>query len=297
SNQDVASSVKTYLRGMETTRFRDGEDQIPVQLRSIGDSRRDLDRVRNLSVITADSSVPLAQVADLDLTWEYPAIHRRDRFRTVTANSNVEGKTAMTVFQEIQPWLEAEAESWPPGYFWAFGGDFESSQEANQAIGAKLPIAGLAIVFLLVLQFNSFRKPVIVLSAIVLGLVGVVGGLFVMNSVFGFMALLGVVSLAGIVINNAIVLLDRIQLELDAGHDPETAIIGASQQRVRPILLTTATTVASLIPLYVSGGAMWEPLAVVIMFGLVFSTLMTLLVVPLLYAILYRAPVPAQTAP
>ncbi|MEL6195813.1 MAG: efflux RND transporter permease subunit [Myxococcota bacterium] len=289
SNSDIAVAVQTFVSGIESSTFRDDEDQIPIVLRSTASERRNLDLVRNLSVFSQSRSVPLGQVADADLVWEYPAIHRQDRARTVTAEaSTTGGVTALTIFNNIRPWLEEQKKEWPFGYDWEFGGDIESSEEANAAIGGKLPIAGLAIVMLLVLQFNSLRKSSIVLSAIMLGLIGVVVGLVVMKSVFGFMALLGVVSLAGIVVNNAIVLLDRIQLEIDEGRTPAEAIMNAAQQRVRPILLTTATTVASLIPLYLSGGAMWEPLAVVIMFGLVLSTFMTLLVVPLLYALMYR---------
>ena len=139
------------------------------------------------------------------------------------------------------------------------------------------------------MQFNSFRKPSIVLLTVPLGLVGVVIGLLVARSYFGFMTLLGVISLFGIVINNAIVLIDRIQLELDEnGRSPERAVVEAAQRRLRPILLTTATTIGGLIPLYLGGGPMWEPMAIAIMFGLAFATVLTLGVVPVLYALFYR---------
>jgi multidrug efflux pump subunit AcrB len=144
-------------------------------------------------------------------------------------------------------------------------------------------------VLLLVLQFNSIRKPIIVLSTIPLALIGVVVGLLVLDSYFGFMTLLGIISLAGIVINNAIVLLDRIRIEIEEnGLEPQRAIIVAAQRRVRPILLTTATTIGGLLPLYFGGGPMWEPMAVAIMFGLLFSTMLTLGFIPVMYALLYR---------
>ena len=293
SNEDVALSMRAFLSGTETTRYREDDESIPVVVRSDAEGRRDLNRVRNLTVNSGTSgrSVPLSQVADISLAWEPAAVLRRDRYRTVTVEAAVyPGTTAMEVFAQITPWLKEEAKSWDLGYRWEFGGEMESSVEANQSIGEKMPIAGLVIILLLVGQFNAIRKPLIILSTIVLALIGVVIGLVVMRSSFGFMTLLGVVSLAGIVINNAIVLLDRIQIELEAGLEPTQAVIQAAQQRVRPILLTTATTVASLIPLYVSGGAMWQPMAVAIMFGLVFSTALTLLVVPLLFSTLYPAP-------
>ena len=153
----------------------------------------------------------------------------------------------------------------------------------------KLPIAGMIILLLLVGQFNSIRRPVIILTTIPLGLIGVIIGLLIARSVFGFMTLLGIVSLAGIVVNNAIVLLDRIRIEIqEHGLEPQRAIVEAAQRRLRPILLTTATTIGGLIPLWVSGGPMWEPMAIAIIFGLLFSTLLTLGVVPVMYAVLFR---------
>jgi multidrug efflux pump subunit AcrB len=141
----------------------------------------------------------------------------------------------------------------------------------------------------LVAQFNSVRRPVIVLTTIPLGLIGVVIGLLVARSYFGFMTLLGVISLAGIVINNAIVLLDRIKIEIEEnGLEPARAVVEAAQRRLRPILLTTATTIGGLLPLWIGGGPMWEAMAIAIIFGLAFATTLTLGVVPVLYSILFR---------
>ena len=157
------------------------------------------------------------------------------------------------------------------------------------AVLSKLPLSGFLILGLLVLQFNSIRKTFIVLSTIPLGLIGVVAGLLVFGSFFGFFAFLGLISLAGIVVNNAIILLDRIQIEQDrAGGASVDAIVAAARQRFRPILLTTCTTTLGLVPLYLGGGLMWEPMAVSIMGGLLFATVITLLFVPVLYKILFR---------
>jgi multidrug efflux pump subunit AcrB len=141
----------------------------------------------------------------------------------------------------------------------------------------------------MVTQFNSIRKPLIILSAIPLGMIGVSFGLYVMDSYFGFMTLLGVISLSGIVINNAIVLLERIKTEEeDNKRNSYDAIIEACISRFRPILLTTITTVFGLIPLWYSGGPMWEPMAIAIIFGLMFSTILTLGFVPVLYSIFFK---------
>ena len=143
---------------------------------------------------------------------------------------------------------------------------------------------------LLVLQFNSIRRSAIVLLTVPLSIIGVVPGLLLCGSYFGFMALLGVLSLAGIVINNAIVLLDRISIEIQEGRSPAFAVIASAQKRLRPILLTTATTILGLLPLWFGDDPMWVPMAISIIFGLAFATLLTLGVVPVLYALFFRVP-------
>ena len=139
------------------------------------------------------------------------------------------------------------------------------------------------------MQFNSIRKTVIVLLTIPLGIIGVVGGLLAVQSYFSFTAFLGVISLAGIVINNAIVLLDKIEMEIAVSkRNPYDAVIRATNERFRPILLTTFTTSLGLIPLWLGGGAMWEPMAIGIIFGLLFATVITLLFVPVMYKLLFK---------
>ena len=189
--------------------------------------------------------------------------------------------------------MEALAADWPRGYSWELGGDFEGSSEANESIGAKLPIAGFAILLLLITQFNSFRKTSIILLTIPLGLIGVTIGLLITGQDFTFFALLGLISLAGIIINNAIVLIDRITLEMkENGRTAAEAVIESAQRRLRPILVTTATTAGGLVPLWLFGGPMWEPMAVTILFGLIFATALTLGVVPTLYTIFFRVRYP-----
>ncbi|MEO0322685.1 MAG: efflux RND transporter permease subunit [Myxococcota bacterium] len=290
TNQDVAVALQTFLSGLQVTEFRENENIIPVTMRSVLADAADVDRLETLSVVGTSGPVPLRQVADVELEFQPSEVLRRNALRTVTVYAKVTADTtAIDVIGQLKPWLDTQQESWGFDYRYELGGEVESSVKANESIAAKLPVAGLFIVLLLVTQFNSLRKSAIVLATIPLALVGVALGLVVMGSAFGFMTLLGVVSLAGIVINNAIVLIERIELErYELGREPADAILEAAQRRLRPILLTTATTVASLIPLYLGGGAMWEPMAIAIMFGLVFSTLLTLGVVPLLYAMFYR---------
>ncbi|MGB0711965.1 MAG: efflux RND transporter permease subunit [Gammaproteobacteria bacterium] len=291
SSEDIAASLQTGLSGLELTEYREGEDVIPVLLRSRVAEMRDFNKVRSLSVYsqTTGDSVPLKQVADIEVEWNPAKVLRRDGVRVVTVGAQLApGFNAADRFGQLLPWLDESTRSWGPRVRYELGGESESSGKANQSIADKLPIAAFIILILLVGQFNSIRKALIILITIPMGLIGVVVGLLLGQSFFGFMTLLGVISLAGIVINNAIVLLERIQIELDNGLDHAEAIVSAARQRARPILLTTATTVLGLVPLYLGGGAMWEPMALTIMGGLLLSTLLTLGVVPVLYATLYR---------
>ena len=291
TNQDIALSLQTALMGFNTGAFREGDQSLPIVLRN--ESSQDVD-VRQLESINlyaqgSGKNVPLGQVAQIVPQWQLAKIKRRDLYRTLTVTCDAKsGFTAQDITDEFIPWLEEDSKSWQQGYRYELGGESEQSGEAMSAVVAKLPLSGFIILALLIVQFNSFRKTFIVLSTIPLGLIGVIVGLIVFRSFFGFFAFLGLISLAGIVINNAIVLIDRIQIELDqSGENPIEAIVAAAQQRFRPILLTTCTTTLGLIPLYLGGGLMWEPMAVAIMVGLLFATVITLLFVPVLYKILF----------
>jgi multidrug efflux pump subunit AcrB len=292
SSMDVALSLQSNLSGLETTQYREDDEVIPVILRSVAADRQDIGKIESLNVFskTTGRSVPLKQVADVEIAWQPAMILRRDRLRTVTVKSDITADvTAIAVSQEIDAWLQDESRGWGVDAKYELGGEMESSVEANESIVAKLPISMMIIVLLLVGQFNSFRRPLIILLTIPLGLIGVVIGLLVARSYFGFMTFLGVISLAGIVINNAIVLIDRIRIEIEEnGLEPARAVVEAAQRRLRPILLTTATTIGGLMPLWFGGGVMYKPMAIAIIFGLLFATLLTLGVVPVLYSIFFK---------
>lgn len=292
TNQDVAISLQTLLSGFTTTQYREEDKVIPVVMRTVAEDRENIDKIESLNIysLRTGKSVPFRQVADIELVWEPSKILRRNRFKAVTISSGLlPGNNAIAIVEELDKWLSIESMNWPIGYSYEYGGELESSGEANQSIADQFPIAGFLIILLLVMQFNSIRKPLIILITIPLGIIGVYIGLIIFDSYFGFMTLLGVVSLAGIVINNAIVLLERIKIEIETnGFSPQRAVIEAAQRRMRPILLTTATTVGGLIPLYLGGGPMWEPMAIAIMCGLAFATTLTLGIVPVLYSIFYK---------
>ena len=292
SSEDVATSLKASLAGIDMTQYREDDALIPVVLRSVAADRQDIGKLDGLSVYSQSSgaTVPLKQVADTRLTFEPGVIERRDRERTMELLVTLRpGVTATEANRTLSPWLVEKSATWPPDFRYEEGGESESSNEANASIAAKLPIAFMLILLLLVGQFNSIRKPIIILTTIPLGIIGVSFGLIVARSSMGFFTLLGIISLSGIIINNAIVLLDRIQIEIDElGKTPADAVVAACLQRLRPILLTTATTVLGMMPMWWGGSTMFRPMAVAIIFGLAFATVLTLLVVPVLYAALFR---------
>jgi multidrug efflux pump subunit AcrB len=291
SSEDVAISLQAGLSGLELTQYREQDKLIPVTLRSVVADRQDIGKLDGMSVYSQSSSetVPLKQIADIDIAWQYSIIKRKDRERTITINAQLQpGMTATELNNKLNPWLVDYAKNWDYGYSYELGGEAETSGDANQSIADKLAISGMIIVLLLVAQFNSIRKPLIILTTIPLGIIGVTVGLIVANSIFGFFTILGIISLSGIIINNAIVLIDRIQIELENGHNTVDAIINATHQRLRPILLTTATTIGGMLPLWISHDPMFETMAVSIIFGLAFATLLTLVLVPVLYSLFFQ---------
>ena len=289
TNDDVAYSLNASLSGIDMTEYREDDKLIPIVLRSVVADRQDIGKLDGTGIYSQASgkSVPLKQVADVRLLFEPGRIERRDRNRTITLQAQLRaGATADEVNATLSPWLKQQ--SWPEGYVYQEGGEAEESGKANASIAAKIPIAGMVILLLLVAQFNSVRLPMIILATIPLGLIGVAYGLWIAKSSFGFFTVLGIISLSGIIINNAIVLLDRVKIEINQfGRERADAVIVACQQRLRPILLTMATTIFGMMPLWWGGAAMFKPMAVSIIFGLAFAGLLTLLLVPVLYSLLF----------
>jgi multidrug efflux pump subunit AcrB len=292
TNEDIAVSLQTGLSGVSAGTFREGQDSLAIVMRSRQFSTRTLQDLENTNVFVQSTgkAVPLSQVARIVPQWDYAMIMHYDLSRSITVTSELrQGVTASEVTGNIQAWLDEQSRDWPSGYRYELGGDAENTRENMAAVIRYLPLSGCIILLLLIVQFNSMRKTFMVLATIPLGITGVVIGLIAFRSYFGFMAFLGVISLAGIVINNAIVLIDRIEIERSEWNRPlAEAVKEACRQRFRPILLTTLTTTLGLIPLYLGGGNMWQPMAVAIMVGLLFGTTITLLFVPALYSILYR---------
>ncbi|MCE2570486.1 efflux RND transporter permease subunit [Motilimonas eburnea] len=292
SNRDIALSLQSSLVGKNLSEFRDGIVNIPIVLTHVDREKLNIEHILALPIYTPTASIALSQIADVDIVWQNAKIYRRNSYKTVTIGAQLEpGYTANEGLNAILPWLEAESKTWPSNTFFEIGGEFEKSKQSSGSISENIPLALFAIIALLIAQFNSFRKPLIVLTAIPISFIGVVVGLLVGNSFFGFMTLLGVISLAGIVINNAIVFLEQVDIELGSSQCAVKALISAGERRMKPILLTALTTVLGMIPLLLTGGAMWQTMAIAIIAGLIFSTLLTLILVPVLYSIFYRVEV------
>ncbi|GAL36806.1 acriflavin resistance protein [Vibrio maritimus] len=289
TNRDIALSLQTSLVGKNLSEFRDGILTIPIVLSNEEREALNVEQIMALPIYTLSDNLTLAHIADIDIVWQNAKIYRRNSYKSVTIGAQLEpGYTANEGLNAILPWLKAESQMWPNSVFFEIGGEYEKSKKSTGSIGESLPLALFVIIGLLVAQFNSFRKPIIILSTIPIAFVGVVAGLHIGNSFFGFMTFLGVISLAGIVINNAIVLLEQVDIELSAGKRAIDALIAAGKRRMKPILLTTLTTVLGMIPLLLTGGAMWQTMAIAIIAGLIFSTLLTLIFVPVLYSIFYK---------
>ena len=292
TNQDIAISLKTVMSGFRTGEFREDDKTIPIEMRGENSEEQTLASLETLNIYSQNSgvSVPLIQVAQVIPEWQFAKMIRRDLNRTITVQSYLrEDGNASVIMGEIEPWLIEQTSTWPDGYFFELGGDDENTAENMGSVISYLPLSGFIILLLLIIQFNSTRKTFMVISTIPLGIIGVVMGLILFRSYFGFFAFLGTISLAGIVINNAIVLIDRIEIEIrEFKRSSAEAVVEAALQRFRPIVLTTFTTSLGLIPLYLGGGIMWEPLAIAIMIGLLFATIITLLFIPVLYSLLYK---------
>lgn len=292
TNQDIATSLQTVLDGFNAGEYREADKSIPIIMLGANSKEQTLASLETINVYGQNSgkSVPLTQVAKIIPTWQYSKIKRLNLTKTINVQSELTDEgNANEITTILTPWLNEQQKNWEDGYTYELGGDAASSAENMGAVANYLPLSAFIIVMLLIIQFNSFRKMTMIVLTIPMGVIGMVLGLLVFNVPFGFMAFLGIISLAGIVINNAIVLVDRIEIEENEfNRAPQDAIITACLQRFRPIILATFTTVLGLIPLYLGGGAIWEPMAVTIMVGLLFGTVITLVFIPSFYSVLYK---------
>lgn len=286
TSEDIANELQGYFSGTMVTEYRENDDIIPVVFRASDNERFNLDRMRTVSIYSEklQQPVPLFQVAEFGPVYQYSMIQRENLFRAVSVKGRNLEMSAEDLKKIIDPEIQALKEGLPVNHSVDYDGAIVDSQEASGALSANMPLAMALIVILLVVQFNSFRRAGVILLTIPLLIIGTVIGLLVMNAPSGFMVILGIYSLAGIIINNAIVLIDRIDIERESGRSEYDALVHACITRLRPITMTTITTVLGLMPLIVFKDPLFYGMAVVIAFGLGVGTILTLGVVPVLYA-------------
>jgi multidrug efflux pump subunit AcrB len=296
TRDDVAGATKRSFDGVPVGLFREGDDLIPIVVRSPEGERTgarglDLLPVRSGS---GDKSVPLSQVVaggekGIEVKGEDPIIWRWDRRRAVTVQCSPRGVTAPMLRNGVLQ--EFEAIPLPPGYKLEWDGEYDSTKTSQEGLLPGIGPALAIMALILVALFNGFRPPLIIVLTIPFAIIGIASGLLLTQTPFGFMALLGAMSLSGMMIKNAIVLLDQIPAELAAGKSPYRAVVDAAVSRLMPVINAAATTVLGMAPLLQD--VFWVGLAVTIMFGLTFGTVLTMIVVPVLYACFYRIPIPA----
>jgi len=290
TSSGVATALQGFFSGANVTEYRDGDDIIPVLFRAEEGERFNLDRLRTVSVFSnsANAAIPLFQIAEFIPINQYAKIQRENMFTTITIEASNTEMTAQDLQKIIDVDIEALKADLPVNHLIEYDGVIVQSKEAQQALGASMPMVIGLVLILFVMQFNSFRRALIIVLTIPLSLIGTIVGLLIMSAPFGFMVTLGIYSLAGIIINNAIVLIDRIEIERANGQSDYQAIIDSCLTRLRPIAMTTVTTIMGLLPLLLDPMSMFYGMATVLAFGLGVGTVLTLAVVPVLYASFFK---------
>ena len=286
--QDVSQTLQTLLSGLTVTQYREGIENIDVVARATDAERLELSRLPTLTIATRNGvPVPLSQIARLNYEYEEPIIWRRNRDIVLTVRGDiVDGVQPPDVSNEIAPKLQSIKDALPYGYRIETGGSIEESAKANVALAAVFPVMAVAMLALLMIQLQSFSRLALVFVTAPLGLIGATGALLIAGQPFGFVALLGLIALAGMIMRNTVILVDQIDTDIAAGHTRYQAIIDATVRRARPVVLTALAAILGMIPL--ARSAFWGPMATTIMGGLLVATVLTLLVVPALYALWFR---------
>ncbi len=289
TKQDLDQLLQTNFSGKQVGLYREDTKLLPIIARAPKAERLNINSLPELQIYSQSSHqyVPITQIVNKFTTeWEDSLIMRRDRKRTITvmADPDVLGdETAASLLKRVKPKIDAI--KLPSGYSLAWGGELESSTKAKKALFGGLPLGYLIMFIITVLLFNSFKSAIVIWTTVPLALIGVSIGLLTMNAPFSFMALLGLLSLSGMLVKNGIVLVDQINIELTSGKQAYQAVFDSAVSRVRPVAMAAITTILGMIPLLFD--VFFKSMAVTIMFGLGFATLLTLIVVPVLYTMLY----------
>ncbi|MEM9168861.1 MAG: efflux RND transporter permease subunit [Pseudomonadota bacterium] len=287
AREDLAAALETNFSGATIGVYREGDDLIPIISRAPERDRLDFESGETIQVPSSrtGASVPVSEtVRGLNVIWRDGRLLREDRVWTLKVQADPKvGVLASAVLARVQPQIEAIA--LPEGYSLRWDGEIGDSTEANGQLAGTFPLAAMAIVLVMIFLFNALRQPAAIWTIVPLVIVGVVVGLLATNTTYEFMAILGTLSLVGLLIKNAIVLLDQMDLEIREGKPRHDAVIDSAASRVRPVMMGSMTTVLGVIPLF--SDVFFASMAVVIAFGLSFGTLITLVVLPAIYALYF----------
>lgn len=288
SREDLALALQTTFTGKTMGAYREGDDLLPIITRAPISERAGVNDINDVQVISSASGnvIPISQVTDGFRTiWRDGMLRREDRVWTIKAQSDpLPNELASVLQNRIQPKIEAIP--LPDGYTLEWDGEYGNSKESNEELASTLPMGLLSMVLIVFVLFGKVRQPIVIWLVVPLSIIGVVFGLVVTGIPLEFMGILGVLSLSGLLIKNAIVLVDQIDFEIEEGNSSYQALIEASASRVRPVMMGALTTVLGVIPLLFD--AFFKSMSVVLVFGLSFATLLTLVIVPVLYAILFN---------
>jgi multidrug efflux pump subunit AcrB len=284
---DLGTTLATASSGRPIGVYREGDELLPIVARSPASERANPDLLRDVQIFSpvAGRFIPVRQVvSDFATTLEDPIIMRRDRLPTITVHADPTTGLASALLGRLRNKIEAIP--LPPGYRMEWGGEYENSSKAQAALAGTLPLFLLMMVLIVIFLFNSLRVTLIIWLTVPFSIIGIVIGLLTFSQPFGFMALLGALSLSGMLIKNGIVLVDEVNVQLAGGKQPWNAIVDAAVSRVRPVSMAVLTTVFGLIPLLLD--VFFGAMAVTIVFGLLFASILTLILVPVLYSLFFR---------
>jgi len=294
SRTDIANATRRAYDGLPVGQFREQDKLLPIVVRNVERERRELASTIDVLQVRPPlrrESVPLSQLTEsIAVEWEDPIIWRFDRRRAITVQA-VPTDLATTLRSSVVDAVEGI--ELPPGYDLEWDAEYKSAKDAQASLIPGIIPAVVIMALIIVVLFNAYRQPTIIACVIPFAMIGLTVGLLVTRQPFGFVALLGAMSLVGMMIKNAIVLLDQVNLELAAGKSAYQAVVDAAVSRLRPVMLAAGTTVLGVIPLLQD--VFWVSMAVTIMFGLAFGTILTMVVIPVLYACFFRVPSPRGT--
>ncbi len=286
--EDLSKALKYAFDGTQVGLYRDGIRLLPIFSRATDEEREDISNIQDIQVWSPvlQTSVPIAQVVKhFETVWENTVIRGRDRRQTIIASCNPEtGVDSDALFEHLRPQIEAM--ELPPGYQLVWGGEYEDATLAQNSLASALPGGFLMMILTTILLFGKVRQPLIIWLTVPLAVIGITAGLLALDGAFDFMGLLGALSLIGLLIKNAIVLIEEIDQQIEEGIESFKAVLDSAVSRMRPVMMAAATTILGMIPLL--SDVFFVNMSIIIMSGLAFASVLTLIVVPVLYAFFFK---------